>query len=80
MKKYDSLLDSFVQQSKNILKDNLVGIYLHGSAVMGCFHGERSDIDLLVVVQNDISDKVKQQYMDMVVLLNTQAPGKGAGA
>lgn len=77
MKQYYNLLDSFVQQNKNILKDNLIGIYLHGSAVMGCFHEEKSDIDLLVVVQKDIPDKVKRQYMDMVVRLNAQAPAKG---
>lgn len=77
MNQYYNLLDSFVQQSKSILKDNLVGIYLHGSAVMGCFHAEKSDIDLLVVVQNNIPDRVKRQYMDMVVMLNAQAPAKG---
>ena len=77
MNQYFNLLDSFVRQSKGILKDNLVGIYLHGSAVMGCFHKEKSDIDLLVVVQNNISDRVKRQYMDMIIVLNAQAPAKG---
>lgn len=77
MNQYYNLLDSFVQQSKSILKDNLIGIYLHGSMVMDCFHAENSDIDLLVVVQNSILDKVKRQYMDMVARLNAQAPAKG---
>lgn len=77
MYQYNNLLECFVQQSKNILKDNLVGIYLHGSAVMGCFHEEKSDLDLLVVVQDGILDKVKRQYMDMAVALNAQAPKKG---
>ncbi len=35
MHKYNELLDNFVMQSRNILENNLVGIYLHGSAVMG---------------------------------------------
>lgn len=77
MEKLESLLENFVRQSKNILGDNLTGIYLHGSAVMGCFNSKKSDIDLLVVVNDDISDEIKRQYMDMVVELNREAPEKG---
>lgn len=71
------LLDSFVIQSENILKDNLTGIYLHGSIAMGCFNGQKSDIDLIVVVQRELSNAIKRQYMDKIVELNDQAPGKG---
>ena len=77
MEEYKDLLDCFVEQSKCILDSNLEGIYLHGSAVMGCFSVQRSDIDLLVVVKDGISDEVKRQYMDMVVALNERAPQKG---
>ena len=49
------LLDDFIKNSKNILNSNLTGIYLHGSAAMGCFNDKKSDIDLLVVVKNDFS-------------------------
>jgi len=38
-----NLIHEFIEQSKNILRDNLVGIYLHGSAAMGCFNPEKSD-------------------------------------
>ncbi|MDE6749288.1 MAG: DUF4111 domain-containing protein [Lachnospiraceae bacterium] len=77
MEKYESLLDSLVQQSKDILGDNLVGIYLHGSAVMGCFNDKKSDIDFIVVIKTDISNELKRQYMSMAVELNKQAPAKG---
>lgn len=77
MDEYKNLLDIFVIQSKNILGDNLTGIYLHGSAVMGCFNAKKSDIDLIVVINNDISNEIKRQYMDMVVELNKKAPNKG---
>jgi len=33
----DAVINSFVEKSKEILQDNLVGVYLHGSAVMGCY-------------------------------------------
>ena len=71
------LLDEFVLSSKNILCNNLVGIYLHGSLAMGCYNEKKSDIDLIIVVKNDISKEIKRRYMDMVVTLNSKAPPKG---
>ena len=64
-------------ESRNILGDNLVGVYLHGSAAMGCFNEKKSDVDLLVVSEGGLSDEVKLRYMDMVVRLNREAPPKG---
>ncbi|MBD5149253.1 MAG: DUF4111 domain-containing protein [Oscillibacter sp.] len=74
---YQSFLDSFVEQSGRILGDRLTGIYLHGSAAMGCFNGRKSDIDLLIVTKGGLSVPVKRQYMDMAVRMNAQAPAKG---
>ena len=71
------ITDKFIEQSKDILGNNLVGIYLHGSAVMGCFNEKTSDIDLLVVIHHDMTEEEKHQYMDMVVELNILAPTKG---
>ena len=77
IEEYEDLLERFVSRSKEILGNNLTGIYLHGSAVMGCFQPGKSDIDLLVVVKEEIPDEAKRQFMDMVVELNKQAPAKG---
>ena len=71
------LINEFVNRSKDILKENLVGIYLHGSSVMGCFNPEKSDIDLIIVVDDQMSDITKKAYMDIVVKLNSYAPAKG---
>lgn len=73
----DNLLCDFVEQSKKILQENLVGIYLHGSAVMGCFNPKKSDIDLIIVVNQPLFDSVKREYMDMVVKYNVLMPAKG---
>ena len=73
----NELLDAFILNSKNILYDNLTGIYLHGSLAMGCYNEKKSDIDLLVVVKNDVPREIKRRYMDMVVALNHKAPSKG---
>lgn len=67
----------FTEESKRILGDNLVGVYLHGSAVMGCFNPEKSDVDLLVVVNEEPTDTVKRAFLDMVVSLNENGPAKG---
>lgn len=73
----DRVAKIFAEESKRILVDNLVGVYLHGSAVMGCFNPEKSDVDLLVVVNEEPTDTVKHAFLDMVVSLNENGPAKG---
>ena len=73
----EKLLKEFVTKSQEIIKDNLTGIYLHGSAVMGCFNPKKSDIDLIVVVKEKMDKSSKKAFMDMIVVLNSQAPAKG---
>ena len=69
--------EHFTAESNRILGDNLVGVYLHGSAVMGCFNPEKSDVDLLVVVNEEPTDAVKRTFLDMVVSLDESGPAKG---
>ncbi|MBO4415602.1 MAG: DUF4111 domain-containing protein [Lachnospiraceae bacterium] len=73
----EKITDAFVQRSREILKDDLTGIYLHGSAVMGCFNPGKSDIDLIIVVNGPMQDQVKREFLDMVVELNSSGPAKG---
>jgi streptomycin 3"-adenylyltransferase len=74
---YQNLIDEFTAMSKEIIGDKLTGIYLHGSMAMNCFNPEKSDIDLLIVIESDITDMQKMKFMKQVVKLNEQAPGKG---
>ena len=73
----NSLINSFVEQTKDILKDNLVGVYLHGSLAMGCFNPQKSDIDLVIVVNEPLTDSIKKEYLEMVVEHNARGPAKG---
>ncbi len=73
----ERLIKRFAERSGEILQDDLVGVYLHGSAVMGCFNPEKSDIDLIIVVRRPLPDPVKRAFMDMVILHNASAPPKG---
>lgn len=74
---YDDLLTRFTTMSKEVLGDNLVGIYLHGSAVMDCFNAQKSDLDLILVVDRPLSDGVKLAFLAELVRLNAEAPAKG---
>ena len=77
MENLDILLEKFVQRSKYILKDDLVGIYLHGSAVMGCFNPDKSDVDLIIVIKKPITDEVKRKFMENVLEVHRKGPAKG---
>jgi streptomycin 3"-adenylyltransferase len=51
----DQYLTTLATRVAEALGDNLVGIYLHGSAVLGGFNPDRSDVDVLVVVHHGLS-------------------------
>ncbi|WP_300783397.1 hypothetical protein [uncultured Acetatifactor sp.] len=42
MRLLEAITEAFVAESREILGENLVGIYLHGSAVMGCFNEKKA--------------------------------------
>ena len=73
----EDLTKRFASRSAEILKDKLTGVYLHGSAVMGCWQPKKSDLDFLVVVHEPLTDTEKRKYMDMVLELDTDGPAKG---
>lgn len=43
------------------LSDNLVGIYMHGSLAMGCYYRPKSDLDVIVVVQNQLGADIAKK-------------------
>lgn len=54
----------------------LVGVYVHGSAVLGDFQPNSSDVDILVVVQDDVP---RSSIQTMVELLSTISGCPGTG-
>lgn len=74
---FEDLLQRIIKMSKEILQDNLVGIYLHGSAALGCFNPKKSDLDLIFVVEDEIPDAKKRAFMQNITVLNKEAPAKG---
>jgi len=75
--KHKDLLSAIAEQYKHILRENLVGIYVHGSIGFGCFHWDRSDIDFIAVVKKPLSQAEKAQLLDVLTACSSQAPPKG---
>lgn len=73
----EDLLNSITLAAKDILGEALTGVYLHGSLAMGCFNPAKSDIDLILVINGEMTDQQKRQFMEITVELNAQAPEKG---
>lgn len=77
MADYYGVVSELTEKIRAITGDNLAGVYLHGSMAMGCFNPDKSDIDLIVVVNGDISRRQKLELMDEIVKFNGYAPPKG---
>ena len=73
----ERLIQRFVKSAADILQENLTGIYLHGSAAMGCYQPKKSDLDFLVVVRENMTDSAKRVFMDTLIALDAEGPSKG---
>lgn len=77
MPKLNTITDAIVDASRDAFGDSLVGVYLHGSAAMGCWNPSKSDVDVIVVV-DDAPDKAsKLRFLDGIVDINSRATKKG---
>ena len=66
---YNSQLTEFVSLCRSAFGENLTGVYLHGSSVLGCFHPTGSDVDLLVVTEGEPAAEAKTSFMDALLPL-----------
>ncbi len=73
----DARISQFAEHAGRILKENLAGVYLHGSAAMGCYHPKKSDLDFIVVVKENMTEAEKRAFMDGVIRLDAAGPAKG---
>jgi predicted nucleotidyltransferase len=60
-------VDRLVEGFRDLLGDNLRGIYLHGSLALGCFNPACSDIDALVVVEEPLDTDTKLLVADLLL-------------
>jgi predicted nucleotidyltransferase len=52
-----SQLDGLVSGLTRILDGDLVGVYLHGSLVLGCFNPQQSDVDVIAVTKRSLTEE-----------------------
>ncbi|UTH15064.1 nucleotidyltransferase domain-containing protein [Macrococcus epidermidis] len=64
------------QGINDILLDELIGIYIHGSYAQGTFKWERSDIDMIVLISNSLSVKQKEDLLNLFITLKDKGPKK----
>lgn len=74
---YNKILNKIASEYQEILSDNLVGIYVHGSIAFGCFNPIKSDIDFIVVVANSPAIEEKEELIKTLLDLSSDAPSKG---
>jgi predicted nucleotidyltransferase len=61
----EALLGSLTDEIRRSSNDSLVGLYVYGSLVTGDFDKDRSDIDLLAVVDSDVEGDTFDQLDSM---------------
>jgi len=77
IKKVMDLQTDLVLRFREILGEKLTGIYIHGSIAFGCFHWERSDMDFLVVVEENLTLEEKLQIHRWILSVQEDCPPKG---
>ncbi|MBF4693764.1 aminoglycoside adenylyltransferase domain-containing protein [Fusibacter ferrireducens] len=71
------ILEDLKEFSQSYIRENLIGIYIHGSYAMDSFYYEYSDIDLLIVVKKPLSYITKRQFVEELIKLSKRGPQKG---
>ena len=56
----ETQLDELVEDVRDVVGEDVVGVYLHGSLALGCFNPALSDIDLLVVTRRALTPEQRQ--------------------
>ncbi len=61
----NALLLFMLARVQAVLGEELVGFYLYGSLSLGDFDPQSSDVDFLIVTENDIAEKLLDELKDM---------------
>ena len=68
------IMDRICSGYRDILGENLLGIYVHGSIAFGCYNPHKSDIDFLVVTECAPDLLQKQHMLRLLMQLAPCAP------
>jgi predicted nucleotidyltransferase len=77
----DEEVRAWVDAVAGVFRDELgaalVGVYLHGSLATGCYRRPKSDVDLLVVARDPLSDEVRGRIARWLLALADARPTVG---
>ena len=71
------LMKQFNEWVKEILQDNYVGVYFHGSLRLGSFNPNKSDLDFIIVIKEQMDSKTKELIWDKMLENEKLFPKKG---
>jgi predicted nucleotidyltransferase len=62
-------IDALVAGLQEIFGDDLIGVYLHGSAALGCY-GPHSDVDVVAAISRDSSTDEQRRLADLCLAVS----------
>ena len=65
-----SEVQTLLTELQQRLRENLQGIYLNGSLAAGGFNPERSDIDILAVIADELTGDVKRELITLLLRIS----------
>lgn len=77
MNEVERYLRAVVEQLRQMLGTDLVGVYLHGSLVLGDFSPKRSDVDAVAVAARSLSREEKRQLAELLSQRSLPCPASG---
>lgn len=73
----EALLNALTGRYQELLGENFVGLYVHGSYAMGGFNPLKSDLDYIIVCGREPDAATKRCIMDATIAYMQFAPAKG---
>lgn len=70
----ENIVTDISHKIKQMLGDNMIGIYLFGSLVLGDFNENFSDIDLMIVLKRDINKGEFEKIKDLQKYISEKYP------
>lgn len=60
-------VNNLLYKTKEILKEDFIGFYLHGSLAMGGFNSKSSDIDVLIITNKTMTVGIKRKLAELLL-------------
>lgn len=69
----EEIIRGLTSEVRAMLNGNYIGFYIHGSLAMGGFNPTRSDVDILIVTKQPLSEHA-EQHLRKILLIQSRDP------